>query len=138
MVDTESLVAVDVVEIIDGMGDDGEVGRFPGVNDGLVNPGSNHGNDLDTGFFGESENVFWGPGSENGVESVENGFPGVDFHNPIKHFWVVNLNNKTVEEGFVDGHREFDYFTKLGLNGCFIGIFTIGDNINIRMGLHKM
>lgn len=43
------------------MRDDGETGVFPGVDDALVDPAAPHADDFNTGFFGESKDVFWRP-----------------------------------------------------------------------------
>lgn len=113
MSDAERVETFDVVEVVDGVEKNGKVGVFPGIDDGLINPVPDYGNDFDAGFFGKGKDVFWGPCVADDIESVEDGFPGVDFHNPIKHFGMVNLDDKTVKEGFVDGFSEFDYFVKL-------------------------
>ena len=113
MGDAEGIEAVDIIEVVNGMGNDSEISGFPGVDDGLIDPTSDYGNDFDAGFFGEGEDVLWRPSIPDGVESVKDGLPGVDFHGPVKHFGVVNLDDEAIEKGFVDGSGEFDYLVKL-------------------------
>lgn len=120
------------------MGEDGEVGIFPGVDDGLIDPVADDGDDFDAGFCGESEDVFWGPGISDGVKGIEDGFPGVGCHNPVEHFGVVDLDDEAVEERFVDGFGEFDEIVKLGLYSRFVGVFAIGDDVDVGVGLHKI
>lgn len=137
MGDAERVEAFDVVEIVNGVGDDGEFGGFPVVDDGLVDPAADDSDDFDTGFFGEGEDVLWGPSIPDSIKGVEDGFPRVDFHDPVEHLGVVNLDDEAVEDRFVDRFSEFDETIKLGLYSRFIGVFTVGDDVDIGMGLHE-
>lgn len=138
MSNTEGTETLNVVEVVDGVGDDGEIGVFPCVDDGLVDPASDYGDDFDAGFFGKSEDVFWCPSIPDGVKGIEDGFPRVDFHNPVEHFGVVNLDDESIEEGFVDGFGEFDNHIKLRLYSRFIGVFAVGNDVDVGVGLHEV
>ena len=61
----------------------------------------------------------------------------MDFHNPIKHFGMIDLNNEVIEEGFIDRFREFDNRIKLRLHSRFIGVFAVGNDIDVGIGLHE-
>ena len=124
-------------KIIDRVGGDFDAGGFPEVEGFLVDEGAPHRDKLDAGLLGEFEDVFWGP-FRVGVERINNGFPGVDVHNPGKHFGAVDLGNETVEEFFVvflGGGKEFG---ELKGDVGLIKIFSIGDDIDVRVFLQEL
>ena len=96
-----------------------------------------HGDELDAGLFGKSEDVFRSPVGV-GVESVNYRFPGVDSHDEIKHFWTVDLDNNAIKDGGVDGFGEFDEPSELGVDAFGVGEFGVGDDVDVRVGLHEL
>lgn len=96
-----------------------------------------HGDELDAGLFGKSEDVFRSPVGV-GVESVNYRFPGVDSHDEIKHFWTVDLDNNAIKDGGVDGFGEFDEPSELGVDAFGVGEFGVGDDVDVGAGLHEL
>ncbi len=98
-----------------------------------IDPGAPHRDKFDAGSLRKSENVFWGPVADVGVESVNQGFPGVGIHDVVEHFWEVDLGNDTIEELLVNSAGSGDDFGKLIFGVSLIGGFNIGDNVSIRI-----
>ncbi len=123
---------MDKVEVVDGEGGDGQiviVPKFSGV--GLLAEFITiSGNNFDAGCLGEFDDVFWCPVRVL-IESVNDGFPGVDIHNPVEHFGVVNLNDEAVEDCRIVFFSISDNLIEFGINVSLVSIFRIGDEINI-------
>ncbi len=93
---TEGAEVIDGGEVIESVNGDTEISVSPLLEDilfGMTFPDSDN---VNAGGFCEFDDVFWGP-IWVGVESVNNGFPGIKSHNLIKHVWVINLYNKAIE-----------------------------------------
>lgn len=59
----------------------------------------------------------------------------MDVHNPIKHFLVVNLNNETIEQARVNSIGGFDKTGELLTDVCFVAVFSVSYDIDIRVFL---
>lgn len=53
-------------------------------------------NEFNTRTLREFDNIFCGP-VWIGIESVDDGPPGVDFHDPIQHLWMIDLHYETIK-----------------------------------------
>ncbi len=128
---------LDFVEIVDGEGGDGEAGGVPGVGSVVVDPIATGGDDFDAGFEGKIADVFDGPVGVL-VESVDDGVPGVECHDPVEHFGVIDLDDKAVEDGGVAGLSVVDNLGKFFFDIWLVGVFGVGDDINVGVFKHKI
>lgn len=116
------------------MGGDFEAGGFPEISDVGGEICIPHCDQFNTGGFRESEDIFWGPVGVL-VKSIDDGLPGVDFHNPVEHFWLVDLDDKTVEEAEISGTCGGDEGGELLLDVLLINVFGVGDNVDVGIFL---
>lgn len=50
---------------------------------------------------------------------------------------MIDLDDEAVEDGFVDGFCEFNELSKFGLDSLLVGVFTVGDDIDVGVRLHE-
>lgn len=118
------------IEVVKGVGGDFDVGRFPEISDVGGEICIPHCNQFNTGGFRESEDIFWSPVGVL-VKSIDDGLPGVDFHNPVEHFGFVDLDDKTVKEAKIGGVCGGDEGGKLSFDVLLINVFSVGDNVDV-------
>ena len=126
-----------LAEVVDGMGGDFDAGRLPGVSNFWSEPVVPHGDEFYSRFFAKGENVFWSPDTFVGIEGIDDGFPGIDFHDPLEHFWFINLNDEAIEQRRVNGVGSFDKGVELLVDISFAINLGVSDDINIGILLEE-
>lgn len=89
-----------------------------------------HGDISYTGGEGEVADVLGRPGRV-GVERVNDGFPRVKGHDGVEHGLVVDLDDKAVENGFVDGTCGLDNGSERCGDGVRVGREGISEEVNV-------
>lgn len=125
------------LEMIDCMDADHQTGRLPEVEPFGGGDSIKEGDIFDTTCLGESSDVFGGPIGIL-IESVDDGFPGVDIHDPGEHIGEINLNNEAVENGLVERLSGGAEVPKEGTRGCFVGIFSVSDDIDVGVAIKEV
>lgn len=82
------------------MDTDVETSGLPKFERFIASSGVENGNIFDATFFGKGSDIFGGP-FRISIEGVDDGFPGIDIHDPGKHIGVINLDDETVENSSV-------------------------------------
>ncbi len=78
----------------------------------------------------ESEDILRSP-IRVAIKGINDGFPGVNVHNPRQHFGNVDLRDEAVEESEVSGFGGFDKSGELFANILFVGEFGVCNNIDV-------
>lgn len=115
-----------------------EPGRFPLLSEFGSDTVAPEGNELDAGLFREFNDAFWCPIIPVGIESVDDGFPGIDRHDLLEHFWFIDLDDKAVEETGVVASRGLDEGRELLFDVKFVVEFCVGEDINVGVFLHEL
>ena len=78
----------------------------------------------------ESEDILRSP-IRVAIKGINDGFPGVNVHNPGEHVGLVDLRNEAVEKGEIDGAGGFDEGGELLADVFFVGEFGVCNNIDV-------
>lgn len=96
-IDAQIAEFVGIDELVDSVDGDGNVGRLPKFDCIFRYPVSWQSDKFDAGLIGKFDDVFGGP-IWILIKSIDDGFPGVDCHDCIEHFGVVNLDDKAIKD----------------------------------------
>lgn len=127
----------DDVEVVKSEGSNSKTGIIPELGDFWSDKRPLDGNSFDSGLFSKSKDVFWGP-IRVLIKSIDNRFPGVDFHDIVEHFWVVDLDDEAVKHGGIFGLSISDDFREFLSDAGLVEVFGIGNEVSVRMRDHEV